>query len=172
MKTMTLVELKQLNETKVRTAVNGKKGLQIPLEEAAKHMAEHGDYTVANTIINQWMDKDLEANLSHEAAAAVKWFVKYCGLKHDKDEGFNGWQGAAFIRDNFKDGRKNPFYKGITIAKPFEFNLDAEIAKLVSRANTAMKKQKTAEDNGKEAHVQVNTEHLAALKAISAPVAA
>jgi hypothetical protein len=165
MKVLTLDELKTLNKVKVNTAVNGKKGLQIPLEECAKHIAKHGDWTVAQTIIDQWNDKDLEANLSHEAAAGVKWFVKYCGLKVG-DEGFEGFQGAQFVKDNLQEGRKNPYYKGITIAKPFVFDLDEEIQKLVSKANNAMKKQKTEEAKGKEAKVVVDVEHLRSLKSI------
>jgi len=135
------------------------------LEDIARHIAEHGDWTIANTAIER-MNAE-ERNLTHEAAGAVKWLVKYVGLIHDKEE-FTGWNKAQFIKDNFSEGHKNPYWSKITIAKPFEFNLDSEIAKLVSRANSAMKKAKTAEDNSIESDVVVNIDHLTALKAIAA----
>ncbi|MCU9611770.1 hypothetical protein OEK97_28080, partial [Escherichia coli] len=76
-KSMTLQEIGVLNSTKIKGAISGKKGLQVVLEEVSKHIYEHGDYTVATTVINSW--KDAEVNLTHEALAGIKWFVKYTG---------------------------------------------------------------------------------------------
>ena len=165
MKTCTLEELKTVNSSKIASAVKGQKGLQTPLEMAARHVAEHGDYTICYPVIQQWLDEGTEegGNLSHEAAAGIKWFTKYCGLTYDQEaKNFTGWQGKEFIKANFKKGQANPYYKGISIAKPFAFDLDTEIQKLIGRANAAMKKGAANET----LEVNVDTTHMEALKAI------
>ena len=164
---MSKTEVMKLNATKLKTAVGGKKGLVLPLLEATKHIAEYGDYTVATDIINEW--KGAECNFTHEAKAAINWFVKYVGLTYDSEsKAFVGWQGEQFVRNNYKFAKENPYYNGITIAKEPEFDLDVEIGKLVSKANKMMKVAQAANDEGKEVKISVNVDHLAVLKGLKA----
>lgn len=135
-----------------------KRGLHKVFVETGKHIAEHGNWKVAVTIGEKILAS--ETNLSHEWEAGRKWFVKYIGLEWDQDEKkFTGFKGAAFIRDNMAMAIANPYWKNITIAKPFAFNLDEELRKVMTKANKAMKKAKEADSN-----VTINYEHLEELK--------
>lgn len=140
MKVMTKAELLGAIAAAVAKLEAGKGSIQRVLENTARHIAEHGDWTVANSVIEAMMAS--ERNLSHDAKGAVRWLEKYCGLKIDAEAGeFNGWKGAQYIRDNFAEGRANQYWKSITVAKPFEFDLNAEIVKLVGRATKAQERE-------------------------------
>lgn len=164
---MNKAQIMALNATKLATATGGKKGLVAPLLESLRHVEKHGDYTVCTDVINSW--KDAECNFTHEAKAAINWFVKYGGLTYDSEsKAFTGWKGAVFIRDNFQNAKANPYYNGITIAKDPEFDLDVEIGKLVSKANKMMKVKAAADAAGKVVNICINPDHMEGLKILQA----
>lgn len=168
---LTMDGLKSLNTKAIGMAVKGKKALVQPLEEALRHVEKHGDYTIVMPLIKEW--QDAEVNLTHEAKAAIEWCQKYGGFTYCKEaKDFISFKGQQFIRDNFQAARANPYYKGITIAKEPEFDLDTEVSKLISRANSMMKVAAKAANDGKECKVHVQTETMEALKAIKIAQAA
>lgn len=133
--------------------------LQTVLLETARHIAEHGNWKVCNTVQTKIQASD--RNLSHEWEACRLWLCKYVGMEYNLDDKeFSGFKGQKFIRDNYKECEKNPYWKKITVAKPFEFILDEDIRKVIRKANNAMKK--AAKDEN--ANVVINYEHLEMLK--------
>lgn len=148
----------------------GQRGLQSDLEATARHIAETGDHTVAIAVIDTVQNDD---HAHREATHMVRWLDKYCGIEFTEGEDQDGntviissWKGAKFIRDNFKDGKANPYFKGIKKVNPYRFNLVESLEAVVSQANKAQVKK------AKDPTADVNTDGMAETKAFIATLKA
>ena len=133
----------------------GQVGFHNDLLSLARHICETGDHTVALTVINIVQDDD---HAHREATHMVRWLDKYAGVTFTETEDDEGnvvvktnWRGAKFIKDNFKSGKDNPYYKGIKKTNPFRFNLVEYLEAGVTKSNSAM--QKKAKDATAEVDV-------------------
>lgn len=148
----------------------GQVGLHNDLLSLARHICETGDHTVALTVINIVQDDD---HAHREASHMVRWLDKYAGVTFTETEGEDGqeivktsWKGAKFIKDNFKAGTENPYYKGIKKSNPFRFNLVEYLETGIVKSNTAMQKK------AKDPAADVNVDGLAEAKALVAQLKA
>lgn len=152
-------------EAGCRAIQSGKKKLNDGLLNVLRHIEEHGDWTVANTVIDTIKSHD--GNMTFEAACTVKWLVKFGGLTHE-DGAFIGWKGKDFIRDNFREAKANPYWNEIKIQNPFEFDLQDKLNALLKSVNNAKKKQRKAELLGDDSVVvNIDENLLEALKAVA-----
>lgn len=132
--------------------VKGRDAIQAASVAILIHAEKCGDYTKANTLVKGLPDSIRKDSL-------VQWFVVYGGLVLPDDDGldadgqataddaFCGWSGASHIKENFEKA-KGTYWD--TVKKPPNpwkgFDLDAEIANLVKKANIAMKKHGASPD--------------------------
>lgn len=124
------------------------------------HAYKHGDYSRATTLVN-----GLGSGV--RKAALVEWFYR-AGLKVDEQtDAFIGWQGAAFIEKHWARITETKWYD----CKPENvwggFDLNAELAKLIKRAEQAGKKAESLRQAGKavpEDAVKLDAETLSKLR--------
>ena len=144
---------------------SGKVKLSKALVETLIHIHEHGDWTVANTVIDTI--KNYDGNMTFEAACAVKWLRVYGGLQVE-DGQFVGWKGKDYIASKLNEAKENPYYGQIKISNPFEFDLREKLLGLLTSVNNAKKKQRKAALLGDDSVVvNIDDDMLEALKAVA-----
>ncbi|ASZ71974.1 hypothetical protein HOS18_gp28 [Aeromonas phage CF7] len=107
------------------------------------HAYKHGDYSRANTLVT-----GLGSGVRR--AALVEWFFK-AGLKvNETTQAFDGWQGAGFIEKHWERITATKWYD----CKPEQvwagFDLNAELARIIKRAEGANAKAEQLRQAGKE----------------------
>lgn len=133
------------------------------------HAVKHGDYTMAARLVNELAD-------GVRKVALVAYF-ELAGLKvNEAGDGFSDWAGADFIKSR-ADELKNTMWWTLKPANPYKgFDLKAELARLLKRAEAETKKAEGFRQSGDTASaelVKIDSSMLAQLKALqSAPVAA
>ncbi|AWH15392.1 hypothetical protein [Aeromonas phage 25AhydR2PP] len=126
------------------------------------HAYHHGDYSRAATLVN-----GLGAGI--RAKALIEWF-HLAGLTVDEDNGgFKGWQGKSFIEKHWERITDKKWYD----CKPENvwqgFDLNAELARLVKKAEQANKKAEKLRQDGKELPedaVKIDAAALTALRSM------
>lgn len=124
------------------------------------HAYKHGDYSRATTLVNG-------LGTGVRKAALVEWFYR-AGLKVDEQtDAFIGWQGADFIKKHWDRITETKWYD----CKPENvwggFDLNAELAKLIKRAEQAGKKAEALRQAGKtlpDDAVKLDAETLSKLR--------
>lgn len=133
--------------------------------EIMLHAYKHGDYTRAQSLVDN-LGKGIRAK------ALVEWFHK-SGLYVDDVKGFTGFNTLVMVK-NWEVCLKTRWYT-MKPENPFAgFDLDAEIARLVKRAESALKKNAELPadaERAKDFKMNVATERLAALRAMMLPTA-
>jgi len=130
----------------IQAAVGSGKAMREKVQVAAvailMHAEKHGDYTKANELVDGMGD-------GVNCAGLVEWFKKYGGLVVDEENKcFGGWSGAEYIRDNFKEAKASGWWE-LKKQSPWKgFDLEAELEKLLKRAQDANKKLAKAEQEG------------------------
>lgn len=147
----------------------GKRGLDSDLLALLRTVAEFGDHTIAIKVVDQ-INNHEEAY--SEAVPVVKWLEKFGGITFTRDEDTgvvtSHWKGAAFIKDNFAEAKKNPYFKGVKKVDPYSFDLNEALQALNTKANSAMKK--AAKDE--TANVVIDMKQLKSMQAIIKSAAA
>lgn len=130
--TMTVKQM----DAAIAAAIESSKSLQAQIQDVAVaimlHAFKHGDYTRAQTLVD-----GLGEGVRRKAL--VEWFHK-AGLDvSEKDGLFVGFK-PAVMQKNWEELLSTPWYK-MKPENPFSgFDLDAELARLIKRAEQAMKK--------------------------------
>ena len=133
------------------------------------HAVKHGDYTMATRLVNELAD-------GVRKVALVSYF-EMAGLKvNEAGDGFSDWAGADFIKSKAEE-LKTTMWWTLKPANPYKgFDLKAELARLLKRAENESKKAekfRQAGDNDSAEMVKVDASMLAQLRSLStAPVAA
>ena len=154
----------------IKAAVSSRKLIQTAAVEVLRHAERCGDWTKANVLVS-----GLPSSIRKDSL--VEWFVKFGGLStkisaedaanpdvtlDELMEGFHGWSGADFIREHFKEAQDTMWD---TVKKPSNpwkgFDLKAEIARLVAKANKEAKQHKG------DAELKIDAETLAALAVLA-----
>lgn len=150
----------QLIGDAIRAAGNVSKKVQLAAVAVLTHAKEHGDYSKAKTLVD-----GLASAKSVRADSLVAWFIVFGGLKVDQakpSDGFIGWQGADAI--DLKGAEATMWDTVKKAPSPYRgFNLQAEIVKLITRADAA-----AAIIGDDSAKVSIDAEKLAALRAMVA----
>lgn len=157
----------------IDTVVADSKSLQGNIQNVAWgilcHAVKHGDYTMAARLVNELAD-------GVRKVALVSYF-ELAGLKvNEAGDGFSDWAGAEFVKSKAEE-LKSTMWWTLKPANPYKgFDLKAELARLLKRAESENKKAegfRQAGDNASAELVKIDTSMLAQLKALqSAPVAA
>lgn len=118
-----------------------KNAVQVAAVSVLHHAYQHGDYSKAQVLI--------DGLVGLNQAALVEYFVKFGGLIVDEEgNGFSGWKGKDFIRDNMADARQKPWYE-LKKQSPYKgFDLHDELLKLLKKANAANKRLDAAIKQG------------------------
>lgn len=139
------------------------KTLQDRIHDAAVeimlHAFNHDDFSMANTLVNG-------LGTGVRASALVDWFTA-AGLKiSEKDKRFTGMNKDK-IADKFQKSKANPWYN-LKVKNPFMgFDFDAELARLLKKAEKAMKEDAalTEADKSVEGYkMAIDTDKLAAVR--------
>lgn len=159
--------------TAIDKVVADSKTLQDKIQNVAFgilcHAVKHGDYTMATRMVNELAD-------GVRKVALVAYF-ELAGLKVNEDgDGFSDWAGADFIKDKAEE-LKTTMWWTLKPANPYKgFDLKAELARLLKRAETEGKKAEKFRQGGDTANaelVKIDSSMLAQLRSLStAPVAA
>lgn len=126
------------------------------------HAYHCGDYSRAATLVN-----GLGAGI--RAKALIEWF-HLAGLTVDEENGgFKGWQGKGFIEKHWERITEKKWYD----CKPENvwqgFDLNAELARLIKKAEQANKKAEKLRQEGKELPedaVKIDAAALTALRGL------
>lgn len=124
------------------------------------HAYAHGDYTRAQSLVDG-LGKGIRAK------ALVDWFHK-AGLNFEQDKGFTGFNPAVMVK-NFDFCKENKWYT-MKPENPFAgFDLDAELAKLIAKAEKAIKKdsETPADERPEDYKMNVVAEKLATLRSLA-----
>lgn len=156
--TMTAAKLKAA----VTAICDDSKTLQQRIHEAAVeimlHAYNHEDFSMANTLVNG-------LGTGIRAKALVDWFSA-AGLKvSEKDKSFTGMNKDK-IKDKFQASKAKPWYD-LQVKNPFEgFDLDAEIKRLLKKADRAIKEDSATPDSekGEKYKMSVDANKLAELR--------
>lgn len=139
------------------------KSLQERIHEAAVeimlHAYNHEDFSMANTLVNG-------LGTGVRASALVDWFTA-AGLKvSEKDKRFTGMNKDK-IADKFQKSKATPWYE-LKVKNPFMgFDFDAELARLLKKADKAMKEDAGLTEADKQAEgykMNIDVEKLAAVR--------
>ncbi len=116
------------------TVQRAKDKVQVVAVAILKHAHEHGDYSLAEELVN-----GLGNGIN--AKGLVEFFVRFGGLVVDEEEGgFTGWQGAEFIQENFTEAKGTMWYD-LAPANPWAgYNLEAELVKVINKHDKMLKK--------------------------------
>lgn len=128
----------------------------------AIHAAKHGDYSKANKLVDALGD-------GINGTALVEWFCKYVGLTASKD-GFDGWSGKEFIKDNLDLGKANKWYTCKKVNPFAGYDFDKALASLLKQADTMAKaraKAVTEGDDAKASAIVINIDTLRQVRALS-----
>ncbi|QHR65407.1 hypothetical protein mellemsur_6 [Escherichia phage mellemsur] len=110
------------------------------------HAYHHGDYTRAESFVNQ-------LGQGVRGKALVDWFVKFGGLvigENGGKQGFIGWQGAEYIKANI-DTAKATMWWSMKPEQAFEgFDLQDALEKLIAKAEKALNKANELRHEGKD----------------------
>lgn len=121
------------------------------------HAYNYGDYTLANTLVNELPD-------GVRKVALVEWFKKFGGLTAD-NKGFNGWAGKEHIKAKLDDAKKSPWYKMKPEPAFKEYDLKAALATLVKNAQNKAKERHelAAKGDDKADKITIDNDLLAQL---------
>lgn len=126
--------VKELDKA-IAAVIDASKGLQDNIQAVAVgimvHCYKHGDFTRAQTLVDG-------LGQGVRRAALVEWFHA-CGLKVDeKEQRFNGFNKAK-MEDKFEKLKSTPWYT-LKPERPFMgFDMQAELERLIKKAERAMK---------------------------------
>ena len=124
-----------------------------------KHAAQHGDYSLANSLV--------EAVGTGDAVPLVKWLQEFGGLTVSEDsKSFDGWSGKQHIIDKLESAKDTMFWTYKEKSPYKGFDLEEALAGLISKAGKATKK--AADDDSVRELVHVDSSVLQALVAIKA----
>lgn len=105
------------------------------------HAAKHGDYSLANTLV--------EGIGTGDATPLVKWFVEFGGLTiSEESKAFDGWQGKQYIADRMDTAKSTMFWSYKEKSPYAGFDLEQALAGLIDKANKAKKKADLALSKG------------------------
>lgn len=133
------------------------------------HAVKHGDYTMATRLVNELAD-------GVRKVALVAYF-ETAGLKvNEAGDGFSDWAGAEFIKERAEE-LKTTMWWTLKPANPYNgFDLKAELARLLKRAENEGKKAekfRQAGDNDSAGMVKIDASMMAQLRSLTAaPVSA
>jgi hypothetical protein len=130
-------------------AVKSVQSARVSVQQAAVgvlfHAFKHGDYSAANTLVN-----DLGNTINGKAL--VEFFAKFGGLKVDEEKGaFIGWSGAEYIEDAFDDAKATMWWD-LKQQQPFKgFDLEAALQRVLKQHKDTLEKVQgmTEEDQAK-----------------------
>lgn len=134
-------ELGKLRASAIRAAGSARTKIQIAAVATLHHAYVHGDWTQANNLVQGLSEGGIRRD------ALTQWFVTYGGLTIGTAEvegknvkQFTGWSGKEYIKEYFNEAKSNFWDKAKKEADPFkEFDLQAELTKLLARAGKALK---------------------------------
>lgn len=158
--TMTVKQL----DTAILSVINRSTELQDDIHDVAVaimlHTYAHGDYTRAKALVDG-LGRGIRAK------ALVEWFHK-AGLDVDATKGFTGFNKSVMVK-NWDFCKANRWYTMKPENAFAGFDLDAEIAKLLKRAEKAISTDsQTAEADRAEGYaMNVRAEQLAALRKLA-----
>lgn len=136
--------------------------VQIALVATVIHLAQHGNRTVADQFV---------AGLGNtvNSAAVVEWFVQFGGLTvNEEGNGFGGWQGADYIKDNLnrEGGAKSTMWWELKKVNPFKgYNADAAIALLIK--NYKAMQTKASKEDVDNINLTISDESIKALLSLT-----
>lgn len=129
--------------------------------EIMLHTYKHGDYSRAQSLVDN-LGKGIRAK------ALVEWFNK-AGLDVDMTKGFTGFKKPVMAK-NWEFCKENKWYT-MKPENPFAgFDLDAEIAKLIKRAEKAVEKNAALPEDAERPEdfvMNVKVEQLAQLRKLA-----
>ncbi|QYW05812.1 coil containing protein [Vibrio phage vB_VpaP_G1] len=157
--TMTAAQM----DKSIKDVCERSKTLQDDVQEVAVaimlHAYNHGDFTRAQALVTG-LGKGIRAK------ALVDWFHK-AGLNVG-DNGFNGFN-KKVMEKNWEVCKKNPWYT-MKPENPFSgFDLDAELTRLIERAEKAIQKNNALPEDAERPEnfkMNVSAEQLTALRAL------
>lgn len=129
------------------------------------HAYKHGDYSAAARLVNGLADGVRKVGL-------VAYFEMAGLVVNEKGDGFSDWKGKDFIKAN-ADKLKETMWWTLKPANPYKgFDLKAEIARLIKKAENEAKKAEGFKQSGDEdsaALVKIDVALLTSLKSMAAP---
>lgn len=129
------------------------------------HAYKHGDYSAAARLVNGLADGVRKVGL-------VAYFELAGLVVNEKGDGFSDWKGKDFIKSQ-ADKLKETMWWSLKPANPYKgFDLKAEIARLIKKAENEAKKAegfKQAGDADSAALVKIDVALLTSLKSMAAP---
>ena len=138
----------------IKSATTSRALIQTAAVETLRHAEKHGDYSKADALVN-----GLPASVRKDSLVA--WFGKFGGLSIS-DNGFMGWKGAEYVRENFQAAKDTPWDSVKKAPDPWKgFDLKAELSRVLAKANTEMKK------HAGDVDLRVDPDMLAALAALT-----
>lgn len=155
--TMTLAAI----DKEIIAVVDASKTLQSRIQELAVgimlHAYNHGDYTRAQTLVEQLGE-------GVRRSALVAWFNK-AGLDVDEAKGFVGFN-KKVMEKNWAEVKATAWY-AMKPERPFEgFDLKAELERLIKKAEKAMKTASETPDFD-TALMKVSPEQLTKLRELA-----
>lgn len=136
-KTSSFDAIKEAQKKANKTIQSGNKAYQVVAVAAIVHFSKHHDITVLRNIIENMPD-------SLNIKAMQMFFVKYAPVVIDQATAELVYNEEG--KYNIGLAMENWWYKAAPPAKVVPFNLDAELANLLKRANNAVKKPKEGDN--------------------------
>lgn len=119
----------KLQDAAIRSANKVRVQVQIALVATAAHIAKHGDYTIAQRIVDGLGN-------TVNGRAVVEWLVKYAGVTVAEDgKGFGGLvkDREKIIRERFDEAKATMWWE-LKVQQPFKgFSLEQALQQVIKR---------------------------------------
>lgn len=138
-------DLERIQDLAVKAVQSARAKVQIALVATMLHIGKHGDYTVANRLVEGLGN-------TVNGKAIVEWFVRFCGLSvADDASGFDGIvnKHADYIRNKLEDAKATMWWE-LKPANPFKgWSLDDALQAVIKQHKAAQEKLKGLSDEDK-----------------------
>lgn len=134
-------DLEKIQAKAVKSVQSARVQVQIAAVATIKHAYDHGDWTYAQKLVDGLGN-------TVNGAALVEWFKRFGGLTTTED-GFDGWSGKDYIKENF-EAAKATMWWGLKKPNPFKgFSLEDQLHQVIKKHNEMKKKMEGMPDEDK-----------------------
>jgi hypothetical protein len=134
-------DLEKIQAKAVKSVQSARVQVQIAAVATIKHAYDHGDWTYAQKLVDGLGN-------TVNGAALVEWFKRFGGLTIT-EEGFNGWSGKDFIKENF-EAAKATMWWDLKKANPFKgFSLEAQLQQVIKQHSDMKRKMEGMSEEDK-----------------------
>jgi len=130
------------------------------------HIEKHGDRNALHNLIDGLKKDKANANVLSRISV---WLTDFAGMKFDDDhksptyKSIIGWQGSDFIRSNFEQAKKTPYWNhkkpaSVKTLPVFAgFDLDKNLSALIAQSKDMIEKEKAMlPDEKAKVHLEVS----------------